>query len=86
MTLDQREPQSTELDSWSDVHSIGVHRFPSVEIEVAEIRRNLRGIVALNFLLENLDLVIVRAAFLHLLNDFLQVAWSKRDKPLSESR
>ena len=56
------------------IHPIWIHRFAGVEVEVTEIRYDLLSIVFLDTLLERLDLSLVRAVLLELLDDFLEVA------------
>ena len=53
------------------IHSVRVHRFTSVEIEVLEVGRDLLGEVALHTGLETLDLLLTLAGFLELLDDLL---------------
>ncbi len=56
------------------LHSIGVHRFTSIEIQIAKHRNQLFGIIFLNSFLELFDVILALTAGLHLLDDFLQVA------------
>ena len=56
------------------IHSIWIHRFAGVEVEVTEIRYDLFSIVFLDPLLERLDLSLIRAVLLELLDDLLEVA------------
>ena len=56
------------------VHSIRIHGFPAIEIKVAEIWCDLLCVIGLDFLLELFDLLFIRAAFLELLHDLLQIA------------
>ena len=59
------------------IHSIRIHRFASVEVEVTEVWCDLCSIVVLDLLLEGLDLLLVCAALLEFFHHFFQIACAR---------
>lgn len=59
------------------LHSVRIHGFTGIEVQIAKHWDQLLGIKFLNAFLELLDLILAFTICLHLFNDLLQVACSE---------
>ena len=73
------DPYSVVPQSGEDhIHSIRIHRFARVEIQVLKIRHDMFGVVSLHTLLEILDEFRILARILEFLHNRLQISYSSR--------